>query len=246
MVVPLVEALLLRVLRRRAADAPANRPTRLVSLPHHVDAIGYVAEGTSVLLVRPGSRVEVLPAGSLVLPALLGRPPAYAVVCHEPVEVWLRIGPFDTLDERTVRQVELQLTVTLSDSPSGLRDLLDSGAPSAASSVTSSATSSGAARDGYDAAPAPASLDLGSLVLDRLARELTSRTTEAVRRRTLRELTGLSLGVLLDQALPRRFLGGLLERSVLEVVDVDWPTEGRGWSTPPAPDGASVPHPVSR
>jgi hypothetical protein len=168
----------------------------------------------------------VLPAGSLVVPALLGRgAAAYAVVSHQPVDVWLRIGPFDTLDDRTVRQVELWMTVTLSDSPSGLRDLVESSAD---------------ARDPSDP------LHLGDVVLDRLAREVAARTTEALRRRTLVELTGISLGVLLDGALPTSFLGSLADRSALEVVDVDWPTEGRRWPVVPATGAVGAVDPTGR
>ncbi|MGI3779499.1 MAG: hypothetical protein ACRYG2_01865, partial [Janthinobacterium lividum] len=134
------------------------------------------------------------------------------------VEVWLRIGPFETFDDRVVQQVELRLTVSVGGSPSSLRDLVDE-----------------------RGADGPVGLEgLGEALLDRLAREVSARTTEAVRRRTLADLTGLSLGVLLDGALPATFLGGLVERSALEVVDVDWPTEGRGWSALPAPGTVAV------
>ncbi len=219
-VAPLVEALLLRAMRRRAETVPVSRPTRLVSRPHALDSVAYVADATSVLLQRPGAALEVLAAGSLVLPALLGRSsPTYVVVSHDPVAVSLRIGPFETHDDRLVQQVELHLTVAVADSPSGLRELAE-----------------GSGADG------PPGLDgLGDAILDRLTREVSARTTEAIRRRTLVELTGLSLGVLLDGALPATFLGGLVERSDLEVVDVDWPTEGRGWPAPaltPAPGAA--------
>jgi hypothetical protein len=225
-VVPVVEALLMRALRRRAGDAPATRPNRLVSARHEVDSLGFVADHTSVLLLRPGTSVEVLPAGSLVVPTLLGRgAPAYAVVSHLSVDVWLRVGPFDTIDDRTVRQVELRMTVTLADSPSGLRDLVES------------------ATEGRDPSDP---LDLDDVVLERLAREVTARTTDAVRRRTLVELTGISLGVLLDDALPTTFLGGLVDRSALEVVDVDWPTEGRGWPVVPVPGAVGAPDPQGR
>ena len=211
MVTPLVEALLLRAVRQRGAAVPLPRPTRLVARPHALDSVASVAERTSALLLRPGTGLEVLPAGSLVLPTLLGRAVGtYVVLTHDPVEVWLRVGPFETLDSRVVQQVELRLAVALTDSSSRLRDL---------------AEECGAADlDGLGR--------LGDALLDRLGREVAVRTTEAVRRRTLAELTGLSLGVLLDGALPTVFLGGLVERSDLEVVDVDWPTEGRGWSAP--------------
>lgn len=219
MVAPLVEALLLRAVRRRSAAAPVHRPTRLVSRPRTVDSVAYVGDATSVLVERPGGALEVLPAGSLVLPTLLGlSAPSYVVVTHEPVDVWLRIGPFETRDDRVVHQVELRLTVAVGDSASGLRDLADE-----------------------PGADHPAGLDgLGDALLDRLAREVSARTTEAVRRRTLAELTGLSLGVLLGGALPATFLKGLVERSDLEVVDVDWPTEGRGWSARPTPAPAAI------
>lgn len=209
MVAPLVEALLLRVLRRRAGDVAAPRPTRLVSRPHAVDSVSYVVERTSVLLLRPGSPLKVLPAGSLVLPTLLGRGAStYVVLSHDPVDVWLRVGPFETRDDRLVQQVELRLTLSLSDSRSGLRALADEPGAEGA--------------DGLER--------LGDALLDRVAGEVSSRTTAAIRRRTLAELTGLSLGVLLDGALPETFLDGLVDRSDLEVVDVDWPTEGHGWS----------------
>ena len=208
MVAPLVEALLLRAARRRSAATPAPRPTRLVSRPHPVDAVAYVDDDTSVLVERPGSGLEVLPAGSLVLPALLGLSAAsHVVVTHQPVEVWLRVGPFETSDDRVVQQVELRLTVAVGTSPSGLREVADE-------------------PDGHGR---PGLARFGDALLDRLAREVADRTADAVHRRTLDELTALSLGVLLDGALPGTFLGGLLERSSLEVVDVDWPTEGRGW-----------------
>lgn len=226
MVAPLVEALLIRALRRRAGDEPATAPNRLVGEPHRLDSVGFVARSTSVLLQRPGAAVQVLPAGSLVLPALLGRTPAsYAVVSHAPVDVWLRLGPFETLEGRVVQQIELQLTVALGDSPSGLTELLDPGRAGASDLA-----------------------GVGDALLQRLAREVSAKITEAVRRRTLGDLTGLSLGVLLDGALPSGFLGGLLSRSALEVVDVDWPTEGRGWSTTlaPRPGGAGAPGPVPR
>ncbi|GAB2594842.1 hypothetical protein [Microlunatus antarcticus] len=216
MVAPLVEALLLRAVRRRPAGtrAPEHRPTRLVSRPHPVESVAYVADRTTALVRRPEGELEVLPAGSLVLPALLGLgAPTYVVVTHEPVEVWLRVGPFDTHDDRVVQQVELRLTVALGDSASGLRELADE--------------SGSAGSDGLEG--------LGDAILDRLAREVSARTTEAVRRRTLHELVDSSLGVLLDGALPETFLGGLVERSGLEVVDVDWPTEGRGWVVPAPP-----------
>ena len=218
MVSPLVEALLLRAARRRPAAGPAHRPTRLVSRPHPVDAVAYVADDTSVLVGRPGGGLDVLGAGSLVLPSLVGlSAPTYVVVTHEPVDVWLRVGPFETRDDRVVQQVELRLTITVGTSPSGLRE------------VAEEPTAAGQAGLG----------GFGDALLDRLAREVAARTTEAVRRRTLDELTGLSLGVLLDEALPGTFLGGLVERSALEVVDVDWPTEGRGWrpalASSPAP-----------
>ena len=210
MVTPLVEALLLRAVRRRGAAVPLPRPTRLVGRPHPVDSVACVAERTSALLLRPGAGLEVLPAGGLVLPALLGHlVPTYVVLTHDPVEVWLRLGPFETLDERVVQQVELRLAITLSDSSSRLRDLAEE---CGATDV-----------DGLGR--------LGEALLDRLGREVATRTTEAVRRRTLAELTSLSLGVLLDGALPTVFLRDLVERSALEVVDVDWPTEGRGWSS---------------
>ena len=223
MVAPLVEALLLRAVRRRPAGshAPAHRPTRLVSRPQVVDSVAYVADATSVLVRHAGGEVEVLPAGSLVLPTLLGlSAPAYVVVTHEPVEVWLRIGPFDTRDDRVVQQVELRLTVTLGTSTSALRDLVDDAGP--------------AADDDTGLA------GLGDALLDRLGREVATRTTDALRRRTLAELTDLSLGVLLDGALPATFLNGLVERSRLEVVDVDWPTEGRGWVPAPAPAAGTL------
>ena len=73
-------------------------------------------------------------------------------------------------------------------------------------------------------------------LLRRLAREVSDKVTEAFRRRTLGELTDLSVGVLLDSTLPPTFLGGLMTRAALEVTDVDWPTEGRGWSTARAPE----------
>lgn len=228
MVAPLLEVLLLRVLQRRSSGVPAPRPTRLTSPARTVDSLGYVAERTSVLLQRPGSGPEVLAPGSLVLPPLLGgTAPAYVVLTHEPVDVWLRIGPFETLEGRTVQQVELRLRLTLTDSPSGLRDLADA-----------------YGRD-LDRAPGPDDQperpDLGDLdgvggrLLDRLTHEVAARTADAVGRRTLADLTGLSLGVLLDAVLPGRFLNGLLSRTALEVVDVDWPTEGRGWPRALAP-----------
>ena len=230
MVAPLLEALVLHVMRRRAGGVAAPRPTRLVSQPHVVDSVGFVADRTSVLLRRPGGDLQVLAAGSLVLPALLGRGGStYVVVAHDPVVVWLRIGPFETLDGRLVQQVELQLTVALAGSSADLRDLA-----------------------GEAGADGVAGLDgLGDALLDRLTREVAARTTESVRRKTLAELTGLSLGVLLDRTLPMTFLGGLVERSGLEVVDVDWPTEGRGWSatdapTPAAPATVDEPGPVPR
>lgn len=223
MVAPLVQALLLRVLRRRADAVPAPRPTRLVGGPHVVDSVAYVAPRTSVLVLRPGAGLQVRPAGSLVLPGLLAAGTStYVVLTHDPVELCLRIGPFATLDDRLVQQVELRVTVAVADPPSGLRDLAEG-----------SGTSE------------PDTLEfLDDTLLDRLTREVSTRTADAVRRRTLAELTALSLGVLLDGALPATFLDGLVARTDLEVVDVDWPTEGRGWSAtpPPAPD-PSVPAP---
>lgn len=223
MVAPLVQALLLRAMRRRAEAVPPPRPTRLVSRSQVVDNVAYVADRTSALLLRPGADLQVLPPGSLVLPTLLGTGTStYAVVSHDPVDLWLRMGPFVTLDDRQVQQVELRLTVSLSDSPSGLRHLAEEAAASGP--------------DGLDG--------FGDVLLDRLTRAVSARIMEAVRRRTLAELTGLSLGVLLDGALPRTFLGGLIDRSDLEVVDVDWPTEGRGWpaSLPqvPGPSAAEL------
>ncbi len=230
MVAPLVEALLvplvLRVLRRRDDEAAHPAPNRLVGDRQDVDSIGYVAAGTSVLLRRRRAGVEVLPAGSLVLPALLGRCPAtYEVVTHAPVDVWLRVGPFETLDGRSVHQVELRLTVAIGSSAAGLREL-------AGPSGRSDHEGDHEADDG-----------LGAVLLDRLAREVTDRTTDAVRRRTLRDLTSLSLGVLLDGSLPTAFLGGLVERSDLEVLDVDWPTEGHGWRPTLVPVPAPLPEP---
>lgn len=208
MVTPLVGALLLRALRRRGTTVPLPRPTRLVGRPRPADSVACVAERTSVLLLRPGAGLEVLPAGSLVLPSLLGRDVGtYVVLTHDPVEVWLRVGPFDTRDGRVVQQVEVRLTIALADSASRLHDLAEE----------CGATDP----EGFDG--------LDEALLDRLGREVAARTTDAVRRRTLAELTDLSLGVLLDGALPPVFLGGSVERSGLEVVDVDWPTEGRGW-----------------
>ncbi|GAA3578984.1 hypothetical protein GCM10022197_40540 [Microlunatus spumicola] len=249
MVAPVVEALLLHVMRRRAAVAakPVPRPTRLVSRSRTVSSVGYVAERTSVLLLPPGGDLQVLPAGSLVLPALLGRHGStYVVVSHDPVDVWLRVGPFETLDDRQVHQVELRLRVTLGSSPSGLRELTDGALPDVADPEDGS-------EDGGSAAGAvphrPGRLDgVGEAVLDRLASAVSDRTTEAVRRRTLAELTGLSLAVVLDGALPPTFLGGLVERTELEVLDVDWPTEGRGLPVlvPPAPGAAPDPGPVPR
>ena len=234
-VAPLLEVLLLRVLRRRAGAEAASgtapaRPTRLVSAARRLDTVGYVAERTSVLLQREGSPVEVLPAGGLVLPPLLpGTRAAYAVLTHEPVDVRLRLGPFDTLDGRTVHQVELLVGVALVDSPAALHDLVDTDAR-----LRDAADSPPAARAG--APDAAAALDdLGERLLERLASALSSRTTDAVRRRTLADLTSLSLGVVLDESLPPVALGGALERTTLEVVDVDWPTEGHGWPPVPAP-----------
>ncbi|SDU84102.1 hypothetical protein SAMN04488544_0788 [Microlunatus sagamiharensis] len=240
MVAPLLEVLLLRVLRRRAdAEAASGAvpalPTRLVSAAHRVDTVGYVAERTSVLLQREGAPVEVLSAGSLVLPPLLPRTRAsYAVLTHEPVDVRLRLGPFDTLDARTVHQVELLLGVALVDAPSALHDLVDTDAR-----LRDAAGDGGPPRPG--APGGPDTLDgLGERLLDRLARELSARTTDAVRRRTLADLTDLSLGVVLDESLPHVLLGGALGRTALEVVDVDWPTEGHGRPAVPAalPGGA--------
>jgi len=239
-VAPLLEVLLLRVLRRRAdAEAASGaapvRPTRLVSAAQRVDTVAFVAERTSVLLQREGSPVEVLPAGSLVLPPLLPRSRAsYAVLTHEPVDVRLRLGPFDTVDGRTVHQVELLLGVALVDSPSALHDLVDTDAR------LRDAADDARPDTRPDVPEGSAALDgLGERLLDRLARELSSRTTDAVRRRTLADLTHLSLGVVLDESLPPVLLGGALERTTLEVVDVDWPTEGRGWrpalASSPAP-----------
>ena len=224
MVAPLVEAVLLRLLRRRADEDAQPTPNRLVGARHEVGSIGYVGPETSVLLRRPGGDVAVLPAGRLVLPSLLARRPStYEVVTHTPVDVWLRVGPFDTLDARTVHQVELRLTVAVSASSAGLRDLA---AGAGVEDAGSREDAHGHAREERD----PTVPDgLGAVLLDRLSREVTTRTTDAVHRRTLHELTDLSLGVLLDAALPGTFLGGLLDRSDLEVLDVDWPTEGSGW-----------------
>lgn len=244
MVAPLVETLLLHVMRRRAATVPIPRPTRLVSQPRAVDSVGFVAERTSVLLERPGAGLEALGAGSLVLPALLGPGAAtYVVVSHDPVDVWLRIGPFETLDGRLVQQVELRLTVSLQNSPSGLRELAED--PVAQLPVSTGGTSGAGGTDGSDRGRLGR---LGDVVLDRLAGEVSDRTADAVRRRTLAELTGLSLGVLLDSALPTTFLAGLVERSDLEVLDVDWPTEGRGLSAAltPVPVVATGPGTVAR
>ena len=226
MVAPLVESLLLRVLRRRDGAVATPPSDRLVAEPHPLDSVGFVADRTSILLRRPGAAVQVLSAGSLVLPPLLARAPsAYVVLSHEPVDVWLRIGPFETLEGRVVQQVELQLTVALADSPAGLAELVDPDRGGAS---------------GLD--------DVGDALLARLAREVSARVTEAVHRRTLGDLTGLSLGVLLDGALPVTFLGGVVTRSALEVVDVDWPTEGRGWpaAVSPRPGGVDAPGPVPR
>ena len=231
MVAPLVEALLLRAMRGRTRTVVTPRPTRLVGEPRVVDSVAYVAERTSALLLRPGADLQVLPAGSLVLPDLVRRGTStYVVLSHDPVDLWLRIGPFATLDDRVVQQVELQLTVVLSDSPSRLRDLAEE--------------SGTAGRDGLERLG-----ETGRTLLDRLTREVSARTTAAVRRRTLDELTSLSLGVLLDGALPATFLGGLVDRADLEVVDVDWPTEGRGRpsAVPSAPGvAAGAPSPGSR
>lgn len=200
MVAPLVESLLRRALRGRARASASAHPVRLVGEPHSVDSVGFVADRTSVLLHRPDGEVVVLEAGSLVLPSLRGGTgPTAVVLSHEPVDVWLRLGPFETLDARAVQQIELSLTLALSEAPAVLRELADQ-------------VSAGHART----------------VLDRLAHEVADRTTEAIRRRTLADLTSLSLLVLLERVLPETFLGGLLERSRLEVVDVDWPTEGGG------------------
>ncbi len=216
MVAPLLEALLLRVLRRGVAETGPVRPTRLVSAAHRVDTAGYVAERTTVLLQRDGADPEVLPAGSLVLPSLLpGAGASYAVLTHEPVDVRLRLGPFDTLDGRTVHQVELRVGLALTSSGAGLRDLVEADAR-----LRDAAGHGSSGPDALDG--------LGDRLLDRLAREVSGRITDAVRRRTLDDLTSLSLGVVLDESLPTVFLTGAIERSALEVVDVDWPTEGRG------------------
>lgn len=215
MVAPLLEVLLLRVLRRRAVGTATPRPTRLVSRVLDVDAFGYVAAGTSVLLQREGSPPVVLPADRLVLPPLLpGTRSVYAVLTHDPVDVRLRLGPFDTLDGRTVHQVELRMGARLASSPSVLAGLVES---------------DGQHRDAARAGDPDALEGFGDRLLDRLAREVSSRTEDAVRRRTLDDLIGLSLGVLLDESLPASFLAGAVDRTALEVLDVDWPTEGRGW-----------------
>jgi len=248
-VAPVVEALLLHVMRRWAAAAakPVPHPNRLVGRARVVDSVGYVAERTSVLLLPPGGALQVLPAGSLVLPALLGRRGStYVVVSHDPVDVWLRVGPFETLDDRLVHQVELRLRVTLGSSPAGLRGLTDGALPD----VTDAEGGGEGADTAAGRAPRrPGRLDgVGEAVLDRLAHEVSDRTTEAVRRRTLADLTGLSLGVLLEGALASTFLGGLVERSELEVLDVDWPTEGRGLPVlvPPPAGGATDAGPAPR
>ena len=222
-VAPLVEALLLRAVRRRPAGtrAPAHRPTRLVGRPHPVESVALRRRpDLRRWCERPGSGdLEVLPAGSLVLPALLGlRAPTYVVVTHEPVEVWLRVGPFETLDDRVVQQVELRLTVALGDSASGLRDLADE-----PGSARARPGSRGSATRSWTGWPAR-------------SRRGPPRPSAAAR---WHELVDSSLGVLLDGALPPTFLGGLLERSALEVVDVDWPTEGRGWVVPAPPAAVS-------
>lgn len=231
MVAPLLEVLLLRLLRRRTAAEPP-RPTRLVSRTRPVDTLGVVEAGTSVLVQRPGSAPEVLPAGALLWPPLLTGPsatsrPVHVVLTHQPVEVWLRVGPFETLEGRTVHQVELRLTVAVEPSPAGLAELVETEARAR----------------GATTAAEPGALDaLGERLLDRLAHEVSDRTADAVRRRTLGDLTSLSLAVVLDEALPGSFLSGVLTRSALEVVDVDWPTEGRGWprTLTPLPGGAGA------
>ena len=222
MVAPLLEVLLLRVLRRRTSDAPVAAPTRLVSPAHRVDSLGHVLDGTTVLLARDGGTPEVLSAGSLVWPPLLGRGgAAYVVVTHEPVDVWMRIGPFETHEGRSVEQVELRMTVSLTDSPAGLADLLEADALAQGSVPGAGA---GAAEPG-----ATGRLErFGDRLLERLAGAVRARTADAVKRRTVDELADLSVRVVLDEALPSTFLAGTVTRTALEVVDVDWPTEGRG------------------
>jgi hypothetical protein len=225
-VAPLLDVLLLRLLRRRAGGASPAAPTRLVSAARPVDSLGYVLDRTTVLLARPDASVEVLPAGSLVWPPLLGRAPTtYAVLTHAPVDVWLRIGPFASHDDRNVQQVELRLRVALADSVSGLADLLEADAPAR---PAAGGGESGRNRSGQVGA---SPLDgFGERLLARLADAVAARTADVVRRHTIDELAGTSLKVVLDEALPTTFLGGSVTRSALEVLDVDWPTEGRGWS----------------
>ena len=225
MVAPLLEVLLLRLLRRRTADAPQAAPTRLVSAARRVDSLGDVLPGTTVLLARPGAPIEVLPSGSPVWPPLLGRAPAtYVVLTHAPVDLWLRIGPFEAHDGRSVQQVELRLRVAVTDSAAGLADLLE------ADALIRGADHEPGGRDGEVEAGEDPLTGFGERLLGRLADAVASRTAEAVHRRTIDELADLSLKVVLDEALPTTFLGGSVTRSALEVLDVDWPTEGRGWS----------------
>lgn len=214
MVAPLLEVLLLRVLSRRSSSTPAVPPTRLVSRTRRVDSLGHVLGSTTVLLARPGAPVEVLPPGSLVWPPFLTRGrTTYAVLTHTAVDVRLRIGPFDSHEGRTITQVELRLRLTLSDSPAVLGELLEGDA------LARGASGPDDPLDGF-----------GERLLERLARAVSSRTAEAVHRRTIDELADLSLQLVLDEALPTTFLGDAVTRTGLEVLDVDWPTEGRGWS----------------
>lgn len=210
MVHPVLEAVLVRLAQRSTPSGPAPRPgtLRLVGDLQRVSALATVSEGTTaVLFPRPGP-AELLPAGTVVLPALLpASAAAYLVVSHRPVSLDLSIGPLGTVDDRTLEAVSLRLQVEVTDPPTGLLAL---------------ATEHSAA--------------LEAELLHRLQAEVTSQVTSAVRMNRLADLERLSLaGVLEDGWLGSTFLGGLLRRTDLHVLDVTWPTEVEASAAAPRP-----------
>ena len=210
MVAPLVEALLLRAVRRRPPAHPPRTPTRLVSHPQPSRASATSPTRPRSWSQRPGATSRCSP------PAASSCPPCSArrADVRRPHP---RAGRGLAAD-RTLRDAGRPRRAAGRAAPRrGRRHL-----------VLAAARPRQRARRPRAGRPR----GLGDALLDRVAREVSARTAEAVRRRTLAELTDLSLGVLLDGALPATFLDGLVERSGLEVVDVDWPTEGRGWPPP--------------
>lgn len=199
---PFVEAVLVRIAARQGApaagvSAPGPHSLRLVGDLERVTGLGTVSEGTSVLMFSRSGSVELLPAGTVVMPALRrSTAPSYLVLNHRPVSLDLTLRALQTVDRRTLDLVFVRLGVRLAEPATGIVELAREHGPR-----------------------------LEAELLRRLADEVSRTVTTAVRMNRLADLERLSLkGVLQAGWLGSSLVGGLLLRTDLHVLDVSWST----------------------